>query len=87
MIVKWKRASAVEYAARWMDNDLRIGWSTADHNWQLRVNGRRVDKRWGSVSAAIDCVDEALNRRIVALGLVVAAAQRPLSTARVVRHG
>ena len=87
MIVKWKRASAVEYAARWMDADMQLYWSTADHNWRLRVNGARINQQWGSPAAAIDCVEEAVNRRIVALGAVVVAAQRPLSAPRVVRHG
>ncbi len=62
MQVRWKKTGPTEFVALWQGRSLSLFWQPSEHNWALRVDGRRVDRRWDSASAAVDTVEWMVGR-------------------------
>lgn len=95
MIVRWKKRDDVSHVAEWQGMSLSIKFEPAVNRppWRIYVdsvlvtvdNGRPANY-WTCV-AAMEAVDAAVNRRVIAMGATVQASQRTASVGRIVRHG
>lgn len=86
MIVSWKKVSALEFVARWEGQGFQLLWSPGEHRWEVWVDGARTNRRFASANAAMDAVEDSLNRTLVELGRLVQATQRPSSRDHIVVH-
>lgn len=84
MLVKWKKASALEFTGQWQGMNLQIMWLPTEHVWRVWVEGHRTKEKFTSVAAAIDQVEYLLGKQLLAQAANVKAVQRPMSAGRAV---
>lgn len=86
MILRWKQSGPVLHVAVWQSRSLALHYEGSA--WRVTVDDVLVttDKgapaRWSTLAAAKEAADAAVERRIIALGAVVHAQQRPLREVR-----
>lgn len=89
MIVRWKNnAGSAEYVGQWQGLGLTIApVDGVRRKWAVAVDGERCRQRWYTPTAAMNEIDAAMERVVIAEATRgVHAQQRPLSAERIVRH-